>query len=762
MTGLPPLPDPFATQRGKLFAWVPVCLGIGIGLYFSLAQEPGRGLVGLLGIAVLLGGGLAWRGPEQVQPAAMALALVAAGMLSGVARSQILAAPVLGFRYYGPVEGRILLVDRAISGKLRLTLDQVVLARMDPAKTPSRVRIAIEEAQPGLQTDPGLRVMTTAFLSEPPAPSEPGGFDFQRMAYFMQIGAIGYTRVPVLVAAPADPGWGVLFFNRLRQTISVSVRAQIAGDAGGFSAAILTNDISGISQARLNSLRISNLAHALSISGLHMALVTGFVFSMFRYGIALIPPLALRVSSKKVAAAIGLAAATFYLALSGAAVATERSYLMMVVILVAVLLERRAFSMRSVAMSATILLVVQPESLIDPGFQMSYAATVGLIAAFEALSGLRGKLWHPPRWIATGATLVMSSFVAGAATAPFGAAHFDRMSSYGLLANVLAEPLMAFVVMPAAVISAILAPFGLEAPALWAMGAASQGILLISDWVAAMPGAVVPVVQPSAVVLPMLTLGLIWLILWQGWLRAAGGLVAVAAMVLWSLSARPDLLVADTGGLAGLMTPDGRALSKGTGDTFAARAWLQDDGEFVAQPEAAARAGFSGAKGNQRFNVGAISAALLSGKGAAAEVATTCRKVRLVILAVEVTAPAPAGCLVLDQRLLRRTGALAIRVQGADLSFRATAAAQGARPWTPAGRRHRDGAPDWPEIAMPAPVPQSVAPLDAGSAGAGRQQVAVPSPVGRVAVVQVAPVEPCGLGRRLSSCGSNQPDAPAP
>lgn len=679
--------DLFAAQHGHLFPWVPVCLGVGIGAYFAVPVEPTVPQVGALAVLALIAAAFGLRGPERWRPLATALALVVLGLAAGILRGRAVAAPVLPFSYYGPVEGRVLQVDRSSSDHMRLTLDAVVLSRVDPDETPTRVRLSLDGPEPSPPPDPGTRVMTTAFLGPPGGPSEPGGFDFQRRAWFQRLGGIGYTRLPVLVVAPANPAPGALFFNRLQQRISVAVRAQIPGDAGGFVAAILTNDISGLSQQRLRNLRASNLAHVLSVSGLHIALVTGFVFSMLRYGLALIPAVALRLPVKKIAAGTALLAALFYLLLSGSEVATERSFVMAAVVLTGVMLDRRAFSLRSVAISAVIVLVLQPESLIDPGFQMSYAATIALVAAFEALRGLRGRLWHPPRWLGEPLTLLLSSIVAGAATAPFGAAYFGRMSSYGVLSNMLTMPMMGIVVMPGAVIAAILAPLGLEHPALWAAGWGARWVLAISDWVAGLKGAVIPVAQPPAAVLPILVLGALWVILWQGRARLIGGLPVAAALALWALAVRPPLLIAESGGLAGLLTPAGRVLSTGTGDRFSARAWLQADADRATPDLAAARPGFDGARGSRSFTLAGVPGIVLSGKGAATLVPAACAGARIVILGTAFDGPRPNGCRVIDLKTLRRSGAISVQVSAGALVFYSASAVQGDRLWARAGHR---------------------------------------------------------------------------
>ncbi|MCL4676560.1 MAG: ComEC/Rec2 family competence protein, partial [Pararhodobacter sp.] len=441
--------------RGHLFPFAPVAVGLGVGAYFALPFEPGTGLrIGVwLAAALLLIGSL--RAADLARPLVLGLALCCLGFAAAAWRVQSVAAPVLDWRRYGPVEGRIVAVDRSASDALRLTLDAVVLPGLSPARTPQRVRVSVHGD--ALDVDPvaGTRVMLTGHLAPPSGPTEPGGFDFGRHAWFEGLGAVGYTRSPVLALAAPEPGWR-LALTRLRHRISAAIRSRLPGETGGFVAAILTGDRSGIGLDTLEDLRRSNLSHLLAISGLHMGLLTGVVFGVFRAALALVPALALRVPVRKIAALCALLAGAAYLAVSGGNVATQRAFVMAAAMLVAVMVDRRAISLRSVGLAALILLLWRPEALVSAGFQMSFAATVALVAVFAALRNRArgrprsrdGPVWRVMKAVATAA---LCSLVAGLATAPIAAAQFHRVTDYGLLANILSVPLMGLLVMPAAV-----------------------------------------------------------------------------------------------------------------------------------------------------------------------------------------------------------------------------------------------------------------------------------------------------------------------
>ncbi|MFV0360143.1 ComEC/Rec2 family competence protein [Tropicimonas sp.] len=690
--GSRPLPDwrqrlagALRAQRGSLLLWVPVCLAAGIGGWFSLRFEPDALFYGFCAGAMLAAAVAGLRAGEVSAPLFRAAALVIAGLLLAGARAHLVAEPVLGFRYYGPIEGRIVDIDRSVSDKTRLTLDRVVLKDMRHGRTPTRVRVSLHGDQGFLVPEPGLTVILTGHLSPPNGPVEPGGFDFRRMAWFDGLGAVGYTRTPVLALSPPERAPELAIF-RIRMVLSRALQERIPGAAGAFAAALLTGDRSGLPREVVDDLRNSNMAHLLAISGLHMALLTGVVFSALRMAMALVPALALRWPTKKIAAVGALAAAAFYLALSGGAVSTLRAFVMVGVMLVAVLLERRAISLRSVAIAATILLVLSPEALLGPGFQMSFAATTALVVAFGLLRGWRDRLPRPPGWLAPALTVLLSSAVAGAATAPLAAAHFNRIADYGLLANLLSVPLMGALVMPAAVAAVVLWPLGLSGLALWAMRWGLEWILWVAHGVSALDGAVSHVVAPGAGVLPLLGGGFLFLILWQGRARRVGLVPVVAASVLWVQAERPVVLVSDTGGLVGVVGAEGRALSKPRGDGFAARTWLENDGDAADQEQAALRPGFTGAPGDRRIEVAGIRLRHLSGRDAEAQLGRICGN-EIVVLSTPPEHRPDGPCILLDPRSLRQSGAVAITPSARGAALLTVADVTGQRLWSPARRR---------------------------------------------------------------------------
>lgn len=676
-----------AVQRPHLALWVPVLLGLGIAGYFALPSEPDGAVLAGAGLLLLLGFAALSRLGPVAAVLLLAVLLPLLGAEWGALRSRIVAAPVLTREMMANVEGRVVGLDRSASERPRVLLDQVVIHGLEPGRTPARVRISLDPATPLGDVRPGVRLLGYARLSPPAPPAEPGGFDFRRMAWFDSLGAVGYSRTPFLETAGSETRSPALLAFRLRMAASAHVQARIPGQNGAFAAAILTGDRSGIDQAVEQSLRVSNLYHLVSISGLHMSLLAAAVFWIIRHGLALVPWCALHWPVKKIAAGVAIVASLAYLALSGWDVPAQRSWIMTATMLVAVLLDRPAITLRSLALSALIILAVQPESLVEAGFQMSYAATIALVASYEAL---RGQAWWRHTQTAPGWRLarpvigvLMTSLIAGVATAPISAFHFNLVGQYGLLANLFAVPAMGLVVMPAAVAAVLLAPLGLDALPFWVVGKGNGFILAVSDWVASLDGAVTGVRAGPPAALVLLMLGGLFLVLWIGRGRSAGLAVIALGLAVWAASPRPELLISDGGRLFGILGPEGRVLSSDRGNGFAASNWLENDGDTAGQEAAAARPGVTRSRG--RAGMEAPGIGRIEYVGSRAPTAATdglCASAAVLIAPNWPRAPA-GGCLFLGAEALRREGAMAIRPDAAGRPVVDGARSRNrGRPWT--------------------------------------------------------------------------------
>ncbi len=672
-------------QRPNLALWVPVGFGLGIAGYFQIPREPEAWMLAALGGAiVVLAGSLPRAGP-------LARILLIAALLPGLGfetaalRSRIVAAPVLPRPMMANVSGRIVGLDRSSTDRPRVLLDRVAIGSLEPATTPARVRISVDPATPGNLLQPGLRLLAQARLTPPPAPSEPGGFDYRRQAWFERLGAIGYARTPVVETEGSDEGSFSQLAFRARMAASAHIRRLVPDQGGAFAAAILTGDRSGIDRSVEAALRASSLYHIVSISGLHMTLLAAAVFALIRYGLALVPRLALVWPLKKIAAAVALAAGLAYLVISGLDVPAQRSYVMTAMVLAAILADRPALTMRAVALAGLLVLAFAPESLVQPGFQMSFAATVALVAAFEAL---RGQAWwrvtqtHPGwRFARPVIGVAMTSLVAGLATAPISAFHFNTMTQYGLVANLLAVPAMGLVVMPAAVVGILLAPLGLDWLPFTVAGLGMSYVIAVARFVAGLGGAVTGVPAGPAASLGLIVFGGIVFVLWIGRGRWAGVAIAALGFGLWAAHERPAVVIADDGRLFGVATPRGRVLSSGTGNAFAAEAWLRDDGDLATQAEAWERGRLARVRHRITAEVPGLGTVLYVGASDPTGAEALCASAAVLIAPNWPVAPA-GRCLFVGRERLRRDGALAIRVTPVGPEVEGARSAGRGRPWS--------------------------------------------------------------------------------
>jgi len=585
-------------ERERWALWCPVAFGTGVGAYFMLPSEPPFWL-GTAGIAFALLLAVAGRLRATVLVPALILALLAGGFAAAQLRTRLVAAPVLAEEIGGvDVIGRVSAVEPRERG-VRLRLRSLEISDLPPRRTPEAVRVAVVAGAPGIM--PGDRVRLTAVLRPPPEPVAPGAFDFARHAYFQQLGAVGFAlgRVDKLPGAPAESvgqRWRG-FWAETRHAAAERIRATLPGPSGALAAALMTGERGAIPEDIRQAMRDSGLAHLLAISGLHVGLVAGLVFFAVRGGLALIPPVALRWPIKKWAAAAATLAAAGYLLLVGATVPTQRAFVMVGIVLLGVALDRRAVTMRLVAWAAMLVLLLHPESLTGASFQMSFAAATGLVACYEVLRG-RGLAPASDRGLPLRAAayfggVALTSLVAVLATSPFAVYHFNRLALYGLAANMVAVPLVAFWVMPWALGAFLLLPLGLERLALAPMDWGLRLLLDVATGVADWPAAAVLLPSPPRVGLLAIAAGGLWLCLWMRPWRLWGLAPIVGGGASLLLAPTPDVLIGRDAELLAVRDSAGElVLSTDRRARFSADVWLRRDGQGKAAtfPEAASAA----------------------------------------------------------------------------------------------------------------------------------------------------------------------------
>ncbi len=370
-------------ERDRWPLWIPVCLGCGVGIYFGLPAEPSFWmLTGLtaLGIGLVV---IARRYIQQFWTLCLAGALLCGGLLAAQLTTLSVEHTVLSKRSPpGRVTGQISKIDIRPKGG-RIILDNARSSRVRADRMPDRIRLQVRERLENFQ--PGDWVSGRAVITPPPPPSAPGAFDFQRHLYFQGVGATGFALGKLEKLSSSGSSHDLTAgLSRLRQNLSVRIRAAIDGPAGAVAAALMTGDRHAIPEGVLEDFRKAGLAHLLAISGLHVGLIAGLILLLVRRGRIVFPPLALRYPVKKWASAVAILAAFAYSLVAGATIPTQRAFIMIGLVLVAVILDREGISMRLVAWAALVVLLLSPDALLGPSFQLSFAAVIALIAVYES------------------------------------------------------------------------------------------------------------------------------------------------------------------------------------------------------------------------------------------------------------------------------------------------------------------------------------------------------------------------------------------
>ncbi|MGB7431101.1 MAG: ComEC/Rec2 family competence protein, partial [Ahrensia sp.] len=552
--------------KGTGFVLVPVCFGGGALAYWALPVEPALHNIASawLVVAVLLLVCLRLGAFGPVRLALIVSVLILTGMGAAQWRTHSVATPMVGDAVTTIITGRIVSVETRPDSSAGLTIDLLSTARPTLSYAPDRVRLTVRKPLDGARA--GAIVEGRASLRAASGPFRPGGFDFAFHAYFQRIGAYGFfLGAPAIIEGPA-PSWADSAANHVanaRQWLGKRVRANDNGSPqAAVSAALITGEKTPIPEPDAEVLRLSGLAHILSISGLHMALVAGTVMGAVRAIAALSPGLAARWPIKKYAAAIALVTVAGYLFIAGASVATQRSFLMLGIMLGAVLMDRAAVTIRNLALAALIVMLIAPETTAGPSFQMSFAATASLIALY---SGWSAQRFHRDPQQSGGAVLAglryaggyvlalgMTSLVAGAATGLYAVYHFHRIATLGLIANLLAVPIVSIVTMPLAIIGVLAIPFGVDGFVFAAMIASVDAVMVIAQKVVSLsPGAIVGVVPLSSLLLG--TLALLCMTLLRSHLRWIGVPATMIALLTFQQQDMPIALISEDGRQIGLL-----------------------------------------------------------------------------------------------------------------------------------------------------------------------------------------------------------------
>jgi competence protein ComEC len=579
--------EAFLEERERWLLWLPVFMGLGISLYFMGATEPALwpalAIAGVLvPVAILLRHNL-------FMPLVLAALMMALGFGAARIETMLMTQPMLD----APMEaamakGRVMAISRLPDG-YRLNLEDVSVEGLAPEKTPRNiyVKFRYQEKLPRL----GSVVDVKATLYPLSGPVEPGAFNFRRFAFYQGYGAtgfaLGYWKYAEKYEERSTPKFlqrVALFFEQTRNNIRERMLTRDDGRDMAVAVAMITGDQTAIPKGTLQAMRVSGVSHILSVSGLHIAMVAGVVFFALRALMALWPWLALHYPIKKIAAVFALLSAVIYTLICAAPVPAVRSMLMTGLVLIAVMVDRRALSMRLISFAAVACLFFAPSALLDVSFQLSFFAVMALVAAYEDKENALLKRFKDQSWL--GKILfyivgsILTSIIASVATMPLILYYFQQVNWYGVLTNLIAVPLSSFIIMPAALVSVLLMPFHWEQPALWVMKEGVAAMIKVAEWVSLLPGAVTYHPAMGFGFLLAALFGGLWLCLWQRHWRYLGLVPLLIGTFGFLLTPRPDVLVAQDGITVAVRHTDGNLIVRAKSmDDFTAKAWKQRDGK---------------------------------------------------------------------------------------------------------------------------------------------------------------------------------------
>lgn len=552
-------------ERDQLPLWLPVGIGSGIGLWQVTGDSGLRALLLLSVSLILFGIAIGFR-----RRLARVLTIAAFSLLIGFSaialKSAYVAQPILNDIWTGTLYGRVEKLEyMGARGVVR-----VELATDENQDLPPRVRLNLTPEQIGpAQLSLGSVIQVRARLMPPNGPILPGSYDFARRAWFQHLGATGRALGPVTIYKSANST------NRIadiRNSPTQHIIMQMPKGTGEMGAALVTGDQANIDPSDAQAMRDSGMAHLLSISGLHVTAIVGFLFLVSSRVIASLPMVALRYPVPLLAAGFAALGAVGYTLLAGAEVPTVRSCIAALLILLAMALGREALTMRLVSFGAIVVLLCWPEAMAGPSFQLSFAAVATIVILHEGGWMARWTERRDEPLIARVLRSLVALIVTGLAIelilAPITLYHFHRTGMYSAFANVIAIPLTTFIVMPAQAVALMLDLIGIGAPAWWIAGQGIGIILTLARSVSALPGAVTMLPSMPDWAFILMVAGGLWLGLLKSPVRI-GGLLPIAIGLCAMLSSpRPDILVTSDGKHLAVASSDGRIalLRSGAGE----------------------------------------------------------------------------------------------------------------------------------------------------------------------------------------------------
>ncbi len=566
-----------------MFLWVPFFLSIGIGLYFSLSYEPEFLVIAVITIFIIAISFIFWKTIFNDNSAThllflmlVILSLISIGFTTAKLRTDYIYSPMIVKKInFADIEGRIKTIEPIEVGS-RVILQDLSIDKINADKTPHFIRLKVLKDE-GLKSGQIIKVL--AGLNPPSSPVAPYAFDFQRWSYYQRLGAVGFAYGAPEILENAKGS----ILSSVRESITKKIIMQTSSPEQSIILALMTGQRKAIIDEDWDAMRELGLAHMLAISGLHVGMVAGVLFFFSRIIMAGFCNFALHHPIKKYAAIIALIGAFLYMLIVGATIPTQRAVIMVGLAMIAICLDRSPISLRLVALAATLILLYRPESLVSISFQMSFAAVTALVAFFEFMRPYlrklysRAGLWRKILLYILG--LSFTTIIAGAVTGLFGLYHFQQYAMFGLLANLIAVPILSFMVMPLLVLSYFLMPLGISGFVLNIAEWGTRWVLATAHWVANMDGSVLKIASyPSWVFIGLVVC--LWIFtVWKGREKILILPIFVGLLILIPLTKQPDIQISGASDLILIKDKQDQIwLSSFVKERFTAKNWVRLQG----------------------------------------------------------------------------------------------------------------------------------------------------------------------------------------
>jgi competence protein ComEC len=531
-------------ERSSWFLWTPIFLGVGILIYFKLLFEPSYNILAypvffILLLSLIIGN------TDLGILLLKALILILFGFILIMYKSNNL--PHNQFRYdniYSKIQGRVLDIQPLSKG-VRAIITNPIFENSKISTNVKKIRVTFKHQK--IDFNIGDNIIFHAFLSKPPPQITPYSYNFARYAFFEQIEAVGISTTKIDVLHNNISFFSVDYINHLRNLISQDLLTKYGNKTGSVIASLMIGEYTSIDRKLLDDMRISGLAHILSVSGLHLTLVTGIIFISIRLLLNMVKYTSLEWNTKKIAACCAIIISFLYLLMSGSSIAAIRSFIMTTTVLIAIIIDRDNRAIRSVMIAAIIVLIINPEFIVHPSFQMSFSAVIALISCYEYITKnnliqfSQHNLFY--KIIFYFISSILTSFIAGFAIAPYSAYHFGQFSKYSILANLLVVPIVSFFIMPLVILALLLYPTFLKSYILELLKYGIDYLNYIATIIAEIPHSSVPLSFIPDASIALITIGGLWLLLWQRNWRFFGLIPCFIGLLLPYFNDKPDIII---------------------------------------------------------------------------------------------------------------------------------------------------------------------------------------------------------------------------